>query len=130
MEEKREEARMRLREGEEQKERAKEKEARWDLMKEAAKFLKENSDRWRERQIDECERIKQEEKDDRFAVIKMKRKRYGLKTMSKEEKMRLKERTEDKLLIAKTKSNLWKQARDPQEKEMEEEEEEAWRMRG
>ena len=69
MEEKREESRRILREGEDKKRKGREKEARWDLMKEAVKFLKENSDSWRERRIEECERIRLEEKEDRFAVI-------------------------------------------------------------
>ena len=99
-------------------------------MKEAVKFLKENSDSWRERRIEECERIRLEEKEDRFAVIRMKKKRYGLTTLSKEERMRLKGRTEEKLLLAKAKSNLWKMVRDPAEKAMKEEEAEAWRKLG
>ena len=130
MEEKREESRRILREGEEKKRKGREKEARWDLMKEAVKFLKENSDSWRERRIEECERIRLEEKEDRFAVIRMKKKRYGLTTLSKEERMRLKGRTEEKLLLAKTKSNLWKMARDPTKKAMKEGEAEAWSKLG
>ena len=130
MEEKREESRRILREGEEKKRKGREKEARWDLMKEAVKFLKENSDSWRERRIEECERIRLEEKEDRFAVIRMKKKRYGLTTLSKEERMRLKGRTEEKLLLAKTKSNLWKMARDPAKNDLKEGEAEAWSKLG
>jgi hypothetical protein len=85
MEEKREEARMRLKEDEDRKDAARKKEESWDLMKEAVRFLKEKGDGWRERRIEECERIREEEKIDRLALVKEKKKRYGLKRLSKEE---------------------------------------------
>ena len=38
-------------------------------------FLRTNADKWRERKIDECDRIREEEKKDRLAVVKEKRKK-------------------------------------------------------
>ena len=43
--------------------------------------------------------------------------------------MRMKERSEGKILLAKARGNMWKLARDPQY-QMEEREEEAWRVIG
>ena len=72
-------------------------------------YLKQNEDRWRCRKIDECERIKEAEKKDRLAIVKGKKKRYGLQKLSKEENRRLKSRTEDRIKIAKAKENYcWK----------------------
>ena len=131
MEEKREEARLRLQEDEDRKDDARRKEESWDLMKEAVKYLKEKGDGWRERRIEECERIREEEKTDRLALVKEKKKRYGLKRLSKEENSRLKSRTEDRILISQSKANLWKRYRDGGEEEdgaeMGTEEERAWR---
>ena len=72
MEEKREEARARLHEDKERIEQAKRLTESWALMREAVRFLKKNSDSWRERRIDECERIREEEKLDRLALVKVK----------------------------------------------------------
>jgi hypothetical protein len=83
MEEKREEARRQIKESDEKKEEAKKKKARWDLMRESMEFLRSNSDKWQERKILECERIRQEEKEDRLAVIKVKKKRYGIGKLSR-----------------------------------------------
>ena len=55
----------------------------------------------------------------------MKKKRYGIKRLSKEENKRLKERAEDRILLAKARGNLWKLARNPEERDMEDREEEA-----
>ena len=57
------------------------------------------------------ERIKEEEKKDRLAICKEKKKRYGIKKMNKEENRRLKERTEERILISKAKANYWKKYR-------------------
>ena len=54
-------------------------------------FLRENSVKWQERKVTECERVKEEAKEDRLAVSRMKKKRYGIKRLSKEENKRLKE---------------------------------------
>ena len=51
MEERREEARERLMEEEERKGMARKKEESWVLMREATKFMRENTDKWRERRI-------------------------------------------------------------------------------
>ena len=129
MEERREEARERLIEEEERKGMARKKEESWALMREAAKFLKENTDKWRERRIEECDKIREEDKRDRLAVAKEKKKRYGMKRLSKEENQRMTRRTEERLEIAKAKENLWRKFRERKETEevMEEEEEEAWK---
>ena len=125
MEERREETRMLMQEDEQRRERAKEKEARWGLMRECMTFLKENSKEWHERKLRECERMRKEAKEDRMAVVRMKKKRYGIKTMSKEENTRFKEMSERKILLAKARGNLWKLAREPRCR-MEESEREAW----
>ena len=106
MEEKREEARMMLQADDDRKKEAKKKENSWQLLREATKFLRDNADRWRERKIEECERVRREEKEDRLAIVKMKKKRYGLSKLSKEEIMRLKQRTEEKVMMARARSNL------------------------
>ena len=62
--------------------------------------------------IAECDRIKEEEKRDRLAVARMMKKRYGVKRLSKEENMRLKMRTEERLEIAKAKTNYWRHHRE------------------
>ena len=63
-------------------------------------------------------------------MTKEKKKRYGIKRLSKEENRTMTTRTEDRLEIAKAKENLWRKFRERKETEeevMEEEEEEAWR---
>ena len=55
----------------------------------------------------------------------MKKKRYGIKTISKEEKMRLKRRKEDRLEVAEAKKNLWRQRRE--EVVMDDDEKKAWK---
>jgi hypothetical protein len=129
MEEKRQEARMLLQKEDDKKE-AKEKEAIWALLRESMAFLRENSHMWQERKVEECEKVKQEAKEDRLAVSRMKKKRYGIKRLSKEENKRIKERAEDRILLAKARGNLWKLARNPEERQMEDKEEEAWRVMG
>ena len=95
-------------------------------MREAIAFLKENSKKWKDRRNEESIRIREEEKRDRLAVVKEKKKRYGIKKINKEENMRLKMRTEERLLISKAKENLWKRHRGGREEE--EEEKKAWQM--
>ena len=102
------------------------KEREWEMLRESVNILKNNEERWRTRRIDECERIKEEEKRDRLAIVREKRKRYGLKKLSVEEKRRLKRRTEDRLKIAQAKENYWKQYRGKEEGGMKEEERGAW----
>ena len=93
MEERREEARERLMEEEERKGMARNKEESWVLMRDATNFLRENTDKLRERRIEECDRIREEDKRDRLAVTKEKKKRYGIKRLSKEENQRMTIRT-------------------------------------
>ena len=45
--------------------------------------------------------MRNEAKEDRLAVVRMKKKRYGIKTKSKEESMRFKEMSERKVMLAK-----------------------------
>ena len=95
-------------EDEERKLLAKEKEDHWRLLRLSIQYLKENEPKWRSRKIKECDRIREEEKADRLAIAKMKKKRYGVKGLSKEENGRMKQRTEERLEIARAKENLWK----------------------
>jgi hypothetical protein len=90
---------------------ARRKEASWELLRTSISFLKEKEWIWRSRKIAECERIKEEEKRDRLAVVKINKKRYGVQMMSKEENMRFKMRTEEILEIAGAKTNFWRNQR-------------------
>ena len=54
MEEKRQEAKMLLQKEDDKKKEAKEKEARWALLRESMAFLRENSNTWQERKVEEC----------------------------------------------------------------------------
>ena len=85
-----------------------------------------HEERWRTTRIEECDRIREEEKIDRLAIAREKKKRYGLKKLSQEENRRLKGRTEDRLEIARAKENYWKRFRGKEEEDMEEEERKAW----
>ena len=108
------------------KKEAKHLEDSWALLRLSMNFLKENEGGWRQRRIEECDKIREEEKRDRLAVVREKRKRYGLKKLSKEENQRIKTRTEDRLEVARAKENLWKRFREEEDKEMEEDEIKAW----
>ena len=101
---------------EERKREAIRKEANWSLLKESMSFLKENEDGWQQRRIKEVDRIKEEEKRDRLAICKEKNKMYDIQKLSKEENRRLKERTEERIMISKAKANYWKKYRSMEEK--------------
>ena len=58
-------------------------------------------------------------------MVKMKRKRYGIQKLSKEETMRLRIRKEERLEISRAKSNLWRHYRRGEE-DLDEEELLAW----
>jgi hypothetical protein len=90
-------------------------------------YLQTHEEGWRIRKLKEYERIREEEKMDRLAVVREKKRKYGLKRISKEENMRLKRRTEESLEVASDKANLCRQFRD-RNKELTptEEEAEAW----
>ena len=61
-------------------------------------------------------------------MVREKKKRYGISRLSKEENQRLKLRTEDRMMIARAKENLWKRFREKEGvKEIEEEELNAWK---
>ena len=94
---------------------------------ERSQDLKEKDGAWRQRRIEECDKIREEEKRDRLAVTREKKKRYGINKISKDENLKIKRRTEERLDVAKAKENLWKRFRDGKEdKEMEDEELKAW----
>ena len=97
MEKKREETRLVMKEREERRVEAKRKEDTWALMKEAITYLKVNTEGWVERRSREVERIREEEKLDRLAVIKQKKKRYGKGKISKDESSKLKRRVRKRL---------------------------------
>ena len=88
MEDKRTEARERLAQDEGRKKETKQMEDSWALLRLSMNFLKENEGGWRQRRIEECDKIRDEEKRDRLAVVREKKKRYGLKRLSKEENRR------------------------------------------
>ena len=95
---------------EDRKREATRKESNWSLLRESISFLKENENKWQQRRIKEVDRIKEEEKKDRLVICKEKKKKYGIKKMNKEDNRRLKERTEEKILISQAKAN-WKKYR-------------------
>ena len=51
---------------------AKRREEHWSLLRESMRFLKENEDGWQRRRIKEIERIKEEEKVERLAIVAQK----------------------------------------------------------
>jgi hypothetical protein len=75
-------------------------------------YLRKHEEGWRVRKMKECDRIREEERMDRLAIVREKKRKYGIKRISKEENMRLKKRTEERLEIASAKENLWKKFRD------------------
>ena len=87
---------------------AKKREKHWELMRWSIEYLKQHETKWRTRRIIECERTKEEEKKDKLAIVSEKRKRCGLKRLNKEENMRLKSRTEERIEIAQATANYWK----------------------
>ena len=56
--------------------------------------------------------MKQEDKDDRLAVVAIKKKRYGIGKLSKDETKGMRKRTEERILLAKVKENLWRKYQD------------------
>ena len=99
---------MRHEEDEKRKMTAKKREEHWHLLRLSIEYLKQQETKWMTRRIAECERIKEEEKKDRLAIVSKKRKSYGLKRLNKEENMRLKRRTEERLELAQAKANYWR----------------------
>jgi hypothetical protein len=60
------------------KRESKRKKEVWDPMRKAMEFMRKNKDKWKERRLEETKRIKEEDKRDRLAVVKEKKKRYGI----------------------------------------------------
>jgi hypothetical protein len=98
MEERRKEDRERLSKEEEKKREAKRKMDSWALLRLSMGYLKEKDGAWRQRKIEECDRIREEEKRDRLAITREKKKRYGINKLSKEENQKIKTRTEERLV--------------------------------
>ena len=71
-------------------------------------FIKKNEQKWRTRNLQECTKRRELDKEERLAIAKEKKKRYGIKTLSQEESKRLKTRTEERIEIAQAKANYWK----------------------
>lgn len=111
-EERRKEHKRSMEDETDRKLKAEGKTASWELFRISVNFLKQNGEKWRTRKIEECDRIRAMEKEERMSIIQEKRKRYGLKTLNKEENGRLKERTSERIEIAQAKSNYWKWFRD------------------
>ena len=120
------ELRAKIEEDEERMKEARRKEDTWMLLRESITFLKSKEVIWRTRRLEECSRIREEEKRDRLAVVAVKKRKYGVKRMTKEENSRIKERTEERLEIATAKTNYWRNYRERKD-DMEEEEIMAWR---
>ena len=104
-EEKREERKRELETDRSRKEDAQRKENHWKLLRECINTMKENEVKWTTRKIKECERIKEEDKRDRLAIVKEKKRKYGLSRLNKEENQKLKMRTEKRLELAQAKTN-------------------------
>ena len=96
----------------------------WELLRLSIEYLKEHEVKWEKRRLKECTRIREEEKKDRLALVKIKKKKYGMNRVSKEENKRLKSRTEERLELSTAKGNLWKHYRE--NKEMEDDIAKAW----
>ena len=99
---------MRHEEDEKRRMTAKKREEHWHMLRLSIEYLKQQETKWMTRRIAECERIKEEEKKDRLAIVSEQRKRYGLKGLNKEENMRLKKRTEERIEPAQARVNYWK----------------------
>ena len=119
MEEMRQEMRDRRRADDERKAEARKKEEMWTLMRMCTSYLKDREGEWSERRLKECSKIREEEKLDRLALVRVKKLKYGIKKASKEEGMRMKKRTEERLEISKAKGNLWKKYRERKKSEEE-----------
>ena len=107
-EEKREERKRELEIDRSRKEDAQRKENHWKLLRACIETMKEDETKWTTRKIKECERIKEEEKRDRLAIAKEKKRIYGLKRLNKEVNQRLKIRTEERLKLAQAKTKYWR----------------------
>ena len=125
-EEWREERRARIEEENGRKRSARRKELAWEMLRESIRLIKENEGAWRSRKSKECERIKEEERMDRLAIVAEKKKKYGIKKLSKDETQKIKQRTGERMEIARAKGNYWKQYRDSSKRTKGKEEEEAW----
>ena len=84
----------------------------WKLLKECQKFLTENSGVWQARTKEETARIREEEKLERFEMIKLKKKKAQRACLTREETKNLKGRTENLLEMGEMQQNLWRSYRE------------------
>ena len=61
----------------------------WELLRVSMEFIKKSEQKWRTRNLKDCTKIRELEKEERLAIAKGKKKRYGIKTLSQEESKRL-----------------------------------------
>ena len=87
------------------------REEHWRLLRESVRFLRENEAGCQQRKIKEVDRIMEVEKAERLAIASQKKKRYGIKTLNKEENKRIRERTAQRIEISQAKANYWKMHR-------------------
>ena len=93
-EERRQESKLQQEMDIERKQKAKEKERQWDMLRLSIEYLKENETKWRTRKIQECDRIREEEKIDRLAIeseeekIRHHKAQQGRKQQTEEENRR------------------------------------------
>ena len=73
MEDKRIEAREMLKQEKDRKKEAKQEEDSWKLLRTSTQFLTEKDWVWKQRRIEELERIREEEKKDRLSVVREKK---------------------------------------------------------
>ena len=85
-----------------------EKEEHWSLLRQAIEYLKKNEKRWLERRKAEVKKMREVEKEERLAIVAQKKRRYGIKKLSKEETKRMGERTRERIELACVKDNYWK----------------------
>jgi hypothetical protein len=107
-EQKRKENKIWKEEEDKRKDKAMGKEDHWKLLRMCIEEIREKEGKWTTRKTEELDRIKEEEKEDRLAIAREKKKRYGLKGLNKDEKLHLKRRTEEKKELAVARSNYWK----------------------
>ena len=60
-----------------------EKEEHWSLLRQARDYLRKNEEKWQERRKAEEKRIREMEKEERLAIVAQKKRRYGIKKLSK-----------------------------------------------
>ena len=80
----------------------------WHLLREGICYLEKNSEKWRQRRLKQVDKIKQKDKAGRLAVVAIKKKRYGIGKLTKDETKGMNKGTEERLMLAKVRENLWR----------------------